>query len=217
MDMLLVSFVVLFASARGGYSAKDPLPANKIFILLNTKMKSYSNDYPLEDCAWSMPVSTLGRPNVNVTMSDGHILNLIRPGLKPRGWCSAPGWLGNELTVGCYSFFENVIVAFDIRLVQGLIHDHTVQIYAKAPEIDVLIELASELGGRPRLRTWLVRPFNMTTWARPPLSVGSPEVDLINASSYKCMYDQLWKVLLGKYKEDLSTAVGSQDSYIPPP
>ncbi|XP_077512043.1 uncharacterized protein LOC144122980 [Amblyomma americanum] len=212
----LAAFVVVEV---GGYSMNDPTPANKLLILLNTKVQWYNpdNQYPVKGCSWVTPSMTQGVKDINVTLTDGYIRNLVSPGIRQRGWCSSPGWAGNELTVGCYSFFSDVKAEFSVWTSRDYPIISGVTIYGKAKEINVVVELASELGGRPRLSTWLVRPFNLTTHAVPRLQFVGQELASINASSHKCIHDRILEVLQGKYKEDLSKAAGSQDSYIPPP
>ncbi|XP_077512139.1 uncharacterized protein LOC144123106 isoform X2 [Amblyomma americanum] len=197
--MLLLPFLAFAVFEVGGYSMSDPTPGNKLLSLLNTKVQSYNpgNDYPVKGCSWLTPSTTQGDEDINFTMTHGHISNLVQPGLKPRGWCSSLGWLGNELTVGCYSFFSDVKAVFTIST------SHKKHIANGAPII----------GGPPRLRTWLVRPFHLTTYSNRILEFSDRELNSI----YNCAYDRIWEVLHGKYKKDLSKAAGSQDSFTPTP
>lgn len=217
-NVLLQSFlslVTIIACSRVNLS-RDLSKSLQLMNLLMTKMQAGTQrPYTTGRCLFVSP------PNVTFNITGGTVNGLIRPGLKIRDYCSAPGWIGSEVTIGCYGFFNSVDVHFlGVAAVNNTAHNVSFNA-TLASSIDVLVELAAEPGDRARLRTWLVQPLKVGVNPQYPQSLSSTmtadQLEAVNRSFSNCAADRIYEVLMQDYKDQLAQVVSGPSIDIPLP
>nr|XP_054929170.1 uncharacterized protein LOC129386000 [Dermacentor andersoni] len=136
-----VTFAAIIACSRVDLS-HDLIETLKVMKLLTTKMQAGTSPQNITTSGCLF----ISGPQVTFNITSGKVYGLIAPGLEIRGYCSAPGWIGSEVTIGCYGFFNSVRAHFNgAAIVNSSRHDVNF-IATPAGSVDVLVELAAEPG-----------------------------------------------------------------------
>ncbi|XP_065294813.1 uncharacterized protein [Dermacentor albipictus] len=195
----------------------DLIESLKVMKLLTTKMQAGTSPQNITTSGCLF----ISEPKVTFNITSGKVYGLIVPGLEIRGFCSAPGWIGSEVTIGCYGSFNSVRAHFDGAATLNSTTHYVNFIATPSGSVDVLVELAAEPGGRARLRTWRVHPLNITVNPTYPgfLSrrMTKNQLKTIDSKLSNCAANKIYEVLVRDYKKQLVQVVSDPSIDIPLP
>ncbi|XP_070378801.1 uncharacterized protein [Dermacentor albipictus] len=120
----------------------DLIESLKVMKLLTTKMQAGTSPQNITTSGCLF----ISEPKVTFNITSGKVYGLIVPGLEIRGFCSAPGWIGSEVTIGCYGSFNSVRAHFDGAATLNSTTHYVNFIATPSGSVDVLVELAAEPG-----------------------------------------------------------------------
>lgn len=141
----------------------------------------------------------------------GKLLGVVSPGLIRRGDCSAPGWLGSNITIGCYLSLDALHLSY-LGSAKGdslFNTNKSITLDVVPTNANAFIETTSTLGGRPTLRTWRILPINFVIGTSPALSLNSARKKAFNDEVSKNAQTAILNVLLIGYKQALEASVQS--------
>ncbi|KAH8035230.1 hypothetical protein HPB51_004471 [Rhipicephalus microplus] len=207
----------LIPRVTSGSDAGSPVDSNLyIDSLLTTLVPLHARSLGLENvslpnCAFKVPSTAVTNRDVSVELHGGWLLGLVSPGLARRGQCSAPGWLGMNITVGCYVSLDNAHLSYaGSAKGDSLLNTNRSIVLQAAPfSANALLEVTSTPGGVPRVRTWALQPFTFAVGTSPKLSLNTPRQATFDKEASKCAYASLSNVLLVAYREALERAVSA--------
>uniref|UniRef100_A0A0C9SEC9 Putative secreted protein n=1 Tax=Amblyomma americanum TaxID=6943 RepID=A0A0C9SEC9_AMBAM len=223
MSWRLSCLIPLVCMLMIGSQAGSPIDSNLYADgLFSTLVPLYARSLGLENasvpnCAFNVASTSVTNRDVNVELHGGRLLGLVIPGLARRGQCSAPGWLGLNVTLGCYVSLDNAHLSYagSAKGDSLLNTNRSIVLQAMPVNASALLEVTSTPGGAPRVRTWALQPFTLAVGTSPKLSLNAARQATFDKEASKCVLSALSNILLVAYREALERSVSGTKLPLP--
>ncbi|XP_029827026.2 uncharacterized protein LOC115312287 [Ixodes scapularis] len=209
--------LVLFCGFIAGVLAGSKYDSNVyidsiVSTVLPTNARSLGLDsVDVPSYAFIVKSTSLTNWDLHVEFHGGKLVGLVSPGLVRWGDCSAPGWQGFNVTLGCYLSLDNLHLSY-VGSAKGdsvLNTNKTLSLNVVPVKSSAFIEVTSGSGGIPSLRTWLIRPLNFSVGVTKPLTLNDQRKTAFQSEIAKHSQAALLNVLLVRFKEAVERSVRS--------
>ncbi|XP_077550249.1 uncharacterized protein LOC144163249 [Haemaphysalis longicornis] len=223
MSCQLLCLLLPACLSIGGSSAGSPLESNAYAdALFSTLVPIYARSLGLENttvpnCAFKVASTGVTNRELTVELHNGRLFGLVTPGLRRRGDCSAPGWLGLNVTLGCYVSLDTAWLSYaGSAKGDSLLNTNRSIVLQAAPfNTNALLEVTSSPGGVPKVRTWALQPFTFVVATSPKLTLNAARQAAFDKEASKCAQAALSNVLLVAYREALERSVSGTKLPLP--
>ncbi|XP_064470925.1 uncharacterized protein LOC135385506 isoform X2 [Ornithodoros turicata] len=164
--MRMVATFLVSSIAVGIVAAVRDDSSSYVDQLISVAVPRYLRAYhpqgiPLEDFRFTVPRSEPGKPGMRAEFHNGKLTGLVEsPGLERLGFCSSSDTGDDAVSIRCYLTLDNLKVLYDGSTKGDDINrvNKSISVEARFVRSNAYLEIVSEHGSSPVLKTWTLMP-----------------------------------------------------------